>query len=104
MANSQELLSPLRTSLVIEIHQHQERDVLLVHDVEGYAEQDIMLDASLLPLLNALDGQHTLQSLHEHLNNGQDDIFDLQSLQHLSVRLTRRVCLSQNSSLTKKSL
>ncbi len=74
MEQAHDALSPLRPNLIIELHQHEAKEVLLIHDTEGYAEQDIMLDASLLPILNALDGQHTLRSLHAELGASQSSI------------------------------
>ncbi len=73
-------LAPLRSSLVVELHRHEDRDVVLLRDEEGIAESDIMLDATLLPLLNGLDGTHTLGSLHQALLVDHEATFSITEL------------------------
>ena len=80
MSATKGILAPLRANLVIEIHQHDGREVILIHDTEGIAEQDIMLDATLLPVLNGLNGEHTLQSLFDELIREHEELFNIRDL------------------------
>ncbi len=69
-----EALPPFRTEIEIERVQYESAEVIILRDPLGISEENLMLDAGLLPLLDLLDGEQTLQSLVEILKteNGED--------------------------------
>ncbi len=90
-----ELLPPLRSELELELRQHREQEVILLRDPSGIAAQDIMLDASLFPVLEALDGTHTIYSLYNALRSDASGEFPLSELAAF-IRALDEACLLES--------
>ncbi len=99
-------LPALRSNLEIRLSTHEGLDVIILHDSEGIAESNIMLEAQLLRILEKLDGVHTLHTLHSELCANDlttDGMIDLQHLASFLLALDE-ACLLESESFFETRL
>ena len=89
---------PLRADIQIHVTTHDGNDVLVIHDPEGIAEQDIMLEAELLHVIQLLDGSRSVGEIYRELTEVLDAQIDIAQLS-MFIRALDDACLLESENL-----
>ncbi|MBX7155016.1 MAG: AmmeMemoRadiSam system protein B [Bacteriodetes bacterium] len=88
----------LRADIQVHISQHEGNEVLIIHDPDGIADQDIMLEADLLNILQMLDGTRTVGEIVKELTESLNAQIDVAQLA-MFIRALDDACLLESENL-----
>ncbi|MFN5866247.1 MAG: hypothetical protein ACK45R_04540 [Candidatus Kapaibacterium sp.] len=96
--NFREPLPALRSNLEIVLSTYNGEDVIIISDSEGIAEENIMLEAPMLRILEKLHGEHTIHSLYSELNAENEELSISAGLQELAafIQALDEACLLES--------
>lgn len=86
---------PFRSDIQVHLVTHENQDVLILHDPEGIADQNLMLEADLLNIIQLLDGSRSVRHIYDELQSSLNASVDISQLA-MFIRALDEACLLES--------